>query len=100
MAARRNVQYSPLPADEIDDYDSANSVRNDLRFQYRPAAYDKIPWKSIALALFLLSLGSLLLFLSFFIFTGHMGGEKSQAYGLLALGILTFMPGISNFRKI
>ncbi|EEF32381.1 conserved hypothetical protein [Ricinus communis] len=90
MAARRNVRYSPLSVGEDDDY---HGVRHDRRFEYKPGAYDKIPWRSVALALFLLLLGSLLLFLSFFIFTGHMGGEKSQAYGLLALGILSFMPG-------
>ena len=92
MASRRHVQYIPLPGDDNDDYDVGRKVR-DSRFDYTPGAFDRIPWKSIALAVFLLCLGLLLLFLSFFIFTGHIGGEKSQAYGLLALGILTFMPG-------
>ncbi|XP_021620523.1 uncharacterized protein LOC110620888 isoform X3 [Manihot esculenta] len=86
MASRRQVRYSPLPVDETDD------DYHDPRFEYRPGAFDKVPWKSITLALFLLFLGSLLLFLSFFILTGHMGGEKSQGYGLLALGILAFLP--------
>lgn len=91
MAARRNVRYTQLPMDDDDDdYGS----RSDPRFDYSPKDYDRIPWKSIALALFLLCLGSLLLFLSIFIFSGHMGGDKSQAYGLLVLGILTFLPGI------
>ncbi|XP_015879784.1 uncharacterized protein LOC107415889 isoform X1 [Ziziphus jujuba] len=90
MATKRNVQYSRLPTDEDIGYDGSQS---DTRFDYSPKAFDKVPWKSIALALFLLCLGSLLLFLSYFIFTGHMGGERSQAYGLLALGILTFLPG-------
>jgi hypothetical protein len=53
----------------------------------------RIPWKSIALALFLLMLGSSLLFLSYFISTGHMEGDSSQVYGLLFLGILSFLPG-------
>lgn len=94
MASRRNVQYSRLATDEDDDY---SGTGNDRRFDYTPRSFDKVPWKSICLALFLLSLGSLLLFLSYFIFTGHMGGEMSQAYGLLALGILTFLPGMSIY---
>ncbi|KAL6136587.1 hypothetical protein ACLB2K_061882 [Fragaria x ananassa] len=95
MASRRNVQYSRLATDEDDDY---SGTGNDRRFDYTPRSLDKVPWKSICLALFLLSLGSLLLFLSYFIFTGHMGGETSQAYGLLALGILTFLPGFYETR--
>ena len=97
MASRRNVQYSPLPTDEDNDYGSSGKRQYDPRFDYSPKAFDKIPWKSIALALFLLSLGLVLLFLSYFIMTGHMGGDQSQAYGLLALGILSFLPGMSTF---
>lgn len=91
MASRRNIRYSPLSAEEEHDYDGSG---DDPRFSYTPKSFDKVPWKSIALALFLLFLGSSLLFLSFFIFTGHMGGDRSQAYGLLFLGILAFLPGI------
>lgn len=93
MASRRNVRYSRLLGDEDNEYDS----KFDPRFDYTPKSFDKIPWKSIALALFLLLLGILLLFLSFFIFTGHMGGDRSQAYGLLALGALTFLPGMLKY---
>ncbi|CAI0447744.1 unnamed protein product [Linum tenue] len=95
MATRRHVNYSPLAIDEDDEY---NGMRHDRRFDYSPGAFDRIPWKSVVLAIFLLFLGSLLLFLSFFVFIGHMGGEKSQAYGLLALGILTFLPGFYETR--
>ena len=95
MATRRNVQYSRLSTGEHGSDGSAGQY--DPRFDYAPRAFDKIPWKSIVLALFLLFLGSVLLFLSYFIFTGHMGGERSQAYGLLALGILTFLPGMERF---
>ncbi|KAL5559641.1 hypothetical protein UlMin_035852 [Ulmus minor] len=94
MASRRNVQYSPLPTDE----GYGNGRQHDPRFDYAPKSFDKIPWKSIALALFLLFLGSVLLFLSYFILTDHMGGERSQAYGLFALGILTFLPGFYETR--
>ncbi|KAI4389042.1 hypothetical protein MLD38_001306 [Melastoma candidum] len=95
MATRRNVRYSPLP---IDDDDGDVGRKYDPRFDYAPRNFDKVPWKSIALAIFLLLLGSLLLFLSFFILTGHMGGEKSQGYGLLVLGVLSFLPGFYETR--
>ncbi|GAB4844400.1 hypothetical protein Ancab_037764 [Ancistrocladus abbreviatus] len=104
MASRRNVRYTQLPTDEddrygsYDDNDGIKGRRYDPRFDYTPRSLDKVPWKSIALALFLLLLGSLLLFLSFFILTGHMGGDSSQAYGLLALGVLTFLPGFYESR--
>ncbi|XP_052196725.1 uncharacterized protein LOC127804049 [Diospyros lotus] len=95
MASRRNVRYSRLATDEDnDDYNGGY----DPRYDYTPRSFDKVPWKSIALALVLLSLGCMLLFLSYFIFTGHMGGEHSQAYGLLGLGILTFLPGFYETR--
>uniref|UniRef100_A0A0D9WKC0 Uncharacterized protein n=1 Tax=Leersia perrieri TaxID=77586 RepID=A0A0D9WKC0_9ORYZ len=94
MAARRNVPgYAPLPTDDRDENDE-----RDLRFSYTPKSLRKIPWKSIALALFLLLLGSSLLFLSYFIFTAHMEGDNSQAYGLLFLGILSFLPGFYETR--
>ncbi|KAI4346630.1 hypothetical protein L6164_007511 [Bauhinia variegata] len=95
MTTRRNIRYAPLPTDDDDDYDGG---RNDPRFNYTPNSLDKVPWKSIALALFLLFLGMILLFLSYFVFTGHMGGDRSQAYGLLALGILSFLPGFYETR--
>ncbi|MBA0685769.1 hypothetical protein Goari_013416 [Gossypium aridum] len=97
MSSRRHVRYSPLAVDEDDDYNGGR--RFDPRFDYSPKAFDRVPWKSIVLAVFLLCLGCLLLFLSFFIFSGHMGGEKSQAYGLLVLGILTFLPAIVKLQK-
>ncbi|KAK3026234.1 hypothetical protein RJ639_040519 [Escallonia herrerae] len=99
MASKRHIHYSRLAADEDDEYDG-NGGRHDPRFDYSPKAFDKIPWKSIALALFLLFLGCGLLLLSFFIFTGHMGGDRSQAYGLLGLGILTFLPGFYETRIV
>uniref|UniRef100_A0A0E0BEX3 Uncharacterized protein n=1 Tax=Oryza glumipatula TaxID=40148 RepID=A0A0E0BEX3_9ORYZ len=97
MASRRNVRgYAPLPTEDRDDSNLTDDV--DLRFTYTPKSLRKIPWKSIALALFLLLLGCSLLFLSYFIFTGHMEGDNSQAYGLLFLGILAFLPGFYETR--
>uniref|UniRef100_N1QXX5 tryptophan synthase n=1 Tax=Aegilops tauschii TaxID=37682 RepID=N1QXX5_AEGTA len=86
MAARRNIPYSVLPTEDRDE----DNI--DRRFTYTPKSLRRIPWKSIALALFLLFLGSSLLFLSYFIFTGHMEGDSTQVYGLLFLGILAFLP--------
>ncbi|KAH0849210.1 hypothetical protein HID58_093104 [Brassica napus] len=95
MASRRNVRYAQLPGEEDDeDYANGGGRRDfDPRFEYTPKAFDRVPWKSIALALFLLFLGCLLLLLTVFIFTGHMEGDSSQGYALLVLGILTFLPG-------
>ncbi|KAE9598950.1 hypothetical protein Lal_00022631 [Lupinus albus] len=97
MATRRNVHYRPLATDDNDDIGDRNRPF-DPRFDYTPKALDKVPWKSIVLALFLLFLGTGLLFLSYFIFTGHMGGDQSQAFGLLALGFLSFLPGFYETR--
>ena len=95
MASRRNVKYSRLAVDDGDEDSGHPRGRGyDTRFDYMPKSLDRVPWRSILLALFLLFLGSLLLFLSFFVLTGHMKGERPQAYGLLALGILTFLPGM------
>ena len=99
MATRRNVRYTPLATDE-DDYIGDGNRPFDPRFDYTPKALDKVPWKSIVLALFLLFLGTGLLFLSYFIFSGHMGGDRSQAYGLLALGFLSFLPGMLDSQNV
>jgi hypothetical protein len=88
MAVRRNIPYSVIPTENRDE----DNI--DRRFTYTPKSLRRIPWKSIALALFLLVLGSALLFLSYFISTGHMEGDSSQVYGLLFLGILAFLPGM------
>ncbi|KAM7267807.1 hypothetical protein ACFE04_009973 [Oxalis oulophora] len=100
MASRRNIRYSRLDIDD-DDNDNDEGIRRrsyDPRFDYTPKSLDKIPWKSIILAIVLLLLGSFLLSLAFFILTGHVPGENSQAYGLLALGFLTFLPGFYETR--
>ncbi|KAL3813407.1 hypothetical protein ACJIZ3_014675 [Penstemon smallii] len=97
MTFKRNIKYSRLAVDDEDYYDD-NQRQYDPRFDYTPKTYDKIPWKSIFLAIFLLLLGCLLLLLSIFIFIGHMGGDSSQAYGLLGLGFLTFVPGFYETR--
>ncbi|EPS70088.1 hypothetical protein M569_04684 [Genlisea aurea] len=98
MASRRNVGYSRVPLDEDDDYGNGREMQHDPRFDYTPKMKDRIPWKSILLAIFLLILGILLLLLGLFIITGHMKGDPSQAYGLLGLGFLSFIPGFYETR--
>ena len=102
MASRRSVRYAQLPGDDEDDYaDGGGGGRRDFdpRFDYTPKAFDRVPWKSIGLAVFLLVLGCLLLLLAVFIFTGHMEGDSSQGYALLVLGFLTFLPGKTWIKK-
>lgn len=89
---RRTSASSPSDRYEADDH----SNYDDPRFQYEPK--QRIPWKSIALALFLLSIGSFLLIVSYLVFTGHMGGDTSQASGFLVIGFLMFLPGFYETR--
>jgi hypothetical protein len=70
---------------------TTSSAHEDLRYRFE--LHEDVPWKSIALALFLLAFGSLFLVISHFIYTEHMGGDSSQAYGFLVLGVLLFLPG-------
>ncbi|KAH8953193.1 hypothetical protein BDL97_08G011200 [Sphagnum fallax] len=68
----------------------------DLRYRFE--LHEDVQWKSIAVALFLLAFGSLFLVISHFIYTRHMGGDSSQAYGFLVLGVLLFLPGFYETR--
>lgn len=95
MKSRRNINYTRLAVDE--DINGSESSF-DPRFDMSAEASDRIPWKSIGLAVFLLLFGCILLILSLLVFTEHMGGDKSQAYGLLGLGTLTFLPGFYETR--
>lgn len=58
-----------------------------------------VPWKGVALALFLLGLGSLLLTVGLMI---HLGDIKvkdaSRGWALIVLGLLTFLPGFYETR--
>ncbi|GAA0184904.1 hypothetical protein LIER_32192 [Lithospermum erythrorhizon] len=92
MASRRNVQYNRLALDDDDEYYGDGRRRHDPRFDYFPTTLDKVPLKSICIAIFLLALGCFVLLLSYFVFTGQMGGERDQAYGLLFIGIICIIP--------
>lgn len=101
MEERAHVRYSALNKDE--DFEEPDppkpkrdGARPDLRFNYVPR--EGVPWKSIALALFLLALGSVLLIVSHLLFSSHMKGDDAQAYTFLILGILVFLPGFYETR--
>ena len=89
MAERRNVKYSSVPTDESASV-AAESLE-DKRYAWKPQ--ENVPWKSIRLALFLLSFGAFCLIFATLLLTEHMGGDKSQGYGFLAIGLLVFIPG-------
>jgi len=101
MEERPHVRYSALSSMQDDHRDrplkdrrgttTTSSAHEDLRYRFE--LHEDVPWKSIALALFLLAFGSLFLVISHFIYTEHMGGDSSQAYGFLVLGVLLFLPG-------
>lgn len=93
---RAHVRYSALSTQD-DPKDRSlpgrSAAQEDLRYRFELP--EEVPWKSIALALFLLAFGSLFLVISHFIYTQHMEGDSSQAYGFLVLGVLLFLPGMS-----
>ncbi|KAJ6870580.1 hypothetical protein NC652_036278 [Populus alba x Populus x berolinensis] len=92
MSSRSNVRYSALPDD---DNDGKFDVRYDPRFEYyTPGALDKIPWKSIFLAISLLFLGCVLLLLSFLILTGRMFSQRFSS--LLVLQLSAISPYLKN----
>jgi hypothetical protein len=100
MEERTHVRYSALSMQD-DHRDRPlkgrpTSAHEDLRYRFE--LHEDVPWKSIAVALFLLAFGSLFLVISHFIYTEHMGGDSSQAYGFLVLGVLLFLPGFYETR--
>ncbi|CAM6093016.1 unnamed protein product [Calypogeia fissa] len=102
MSERPHVRYSKVSSREDDlrereMTDQRFSDRShDLRYEFNMP--ETVPWKSVFLALFLLAFGTIFLIISHFMFTEHMGGDSSQAYGFLILGILIFLPGFYETR--
>ncbi|KAJ7539468.1 hypothetical protein O6H91_11G094600 [Diphasiastrum complanatum] len=97
MEDRPRVRYSALSnQDEIWPEPGRGAYTEDLRYRYEPV--EKVPWKSILLALFLLLFGCLFLVISHLMFINHMSGDSSQAFGFLVLGILLFLPGFYETR--
>ncbi|KAH7388322.1 hypothetical protein KP509_16G070000 [Ceratopteris richardii] len=100
MSDRPHVRYSPLSTEQPQPQQRTGRRRqrdeDDLRYKYDP--FNRVPWKSIALAIFLLCFGTLCLLLSHLIYSGHMGGDSSQVYGFLTIGLLLFIPGFYETR--
>mmetsp|Transcript_19976 Transcript_19976/g.63573 ORF Transcript_19976/g.63573 Transcript_19976/m.63573 type:complete len:118 (-) Transcript_19976:1407-1760(-) len=67
---------------------------NDRRFETPESIRNKIPFKSILLALGLLAAGIGMITLGSMMVHGHFGGnEKGSGSGFICLGILVFLPG-------
>eukprot|EP00850_Spirogloea_muscicola_P020313 SM000212S06906 [mRNA] locus=s212:109246:109742:+ [translate_table: standard] len=111
MTARPSARYSALstedgeatrrpsyvaPASAGLSWDDQGPAARDKRYSYE--LRDRVPWRSVLLAAGLLLLGVLLLTISYLISTKHMGGDKSQSLGFLALGALAFLPGFYELR--
>jgi len=77
-------------------YFPRSTAQDDLRYRFELPVV--VPWKSIALALFLLTLGTIMLIISHFLYTEHMPGDTEQVYGFLVLGMLLFLPGFYETR--
>lgn len=103
MAERPHVRYSKLASqhdeaseEEREPYFVHSTAHDDLRYRFELPR--EIPWRSIALALFLLTVGTLFLIVAHFLYTEHMEGESSQVVGFLVLGMLLFLPGFYETR--
>lgn len=102
MGERSQLRYSALAAHQDDRREKSTfsgrttAAHEDLRYRFELP--EEVPWKSIALAVVLLAFGCLFLVISQFIYTEHMEGDSSQAYGFLVLGILLFLPGFYETR--
>ena len=103
MAERPHVRYSKLSSqqdeseeDEREPYFVHSTAHDDLRYRFELPK--EIPWRSIALALFLLTFGTTFLIIAHFLYTEHMEGETSQVFGFAVLGLLLFLPGFYETR--
>lgn len=101
---RPHLRYSKLrpeesqEGEELEDvpYVVRSTAHDDLRYRFELPV--QIPWRSICLALFLLTLGTLMLIIAHFLYTEHMPGDTEQVYGFLVLGMLLFLPGFYETR--
>lgn len=103
MGDRSQLRYSALASLQDDRREKSTfsgrtttATHGDLRYRFELS--EEVPWKSIALAVVLLAFGCVFLVISQFIYTEHMEGDSSQAYGFLVLGILLFLPGFYETR--
>ncbi|XP_034025710.1 transmembrane protein 230b [Thalassophryne amazonica] len=82
------VHYSRLASDD-DGY-------IDLQFKRSPP---KVPYKAIALAVFLFLIGSVLIIIGSLLLAGYFGVTHSdRTVPVLIIGILVFLPGFYHLR--
>uniref|UniRef100_A0AAV2IWP4 Transmembrane protein 230 n=1 Tax=Knipowitschia caucasica TaxID=637954 RepID=A0AAV2IWP4_KNICA len=87
-ASNNKVKYSRLAADE-DGY-------IDLQFKRSPP---KVPYKAIALALFLFLIGSLLITFGALLLSGTIEVEHpDRTIPVIIIGVLVFLPGFYHLR--
>jgi hypothetical protein len=98
MGERPHVRYAlATHQDDRREKTTFSGLTTDAH-RYRFELPEEVPWKSITLAVVLLAFGCLFLVISQFIYTEHMEGDSSQAYGFLVLGLLLFLPGFYETR--
>lgn len=87
-ASNNKVKYSRLAADD-DGY-------IDLQFKRSPP---KVPYKAIALAIFLFLIGSLLILFGALLLSGTIEVEHpDRTIPVIIIGILVFLPGFYHLR--
>ncbi|XP_069070273.1 transmembrane protein 230 [Pleurodeles waltl] len=97
MPARNNVGGS-IPSSKV-KYSKLSDTDEgyiDLQFKKSPP---KVPYKAIALATILFSIGTLLIVIGALLLTGYIsGGGTDRAIPVLIIGILVFLPGFYHLR--
>lgn len=58
---------------------------------------EKVPFASIALALFLLFVGTACFIIAYLIHQGHTAGQDGQAISFCIVGLITILPGNSGW---
>lgn len=83
-----------LTKTSIQASDKEDLLTEDSSIQVEDPVVEKIPWKALALALFLAVGGVIQLISGVFIFTGHLGREYEDRFcPFLILGMIMFLPG-------
>lgn len=94
MRTATQPRYRPIPGTETPDVGYAHQNGQELEAEDTST----IPVKSIVLAVSLLIIGSILLTLGFLHLRGHIYSKDGAGWGLITLGLLTFIPGFYETR--
>lgn len=97
MRTTTQPRYRPLRNTETSFADLTNDDRRSDK-QYDAEDANKIPVKSVVLAAGLLVIGSILLTLGALHLRGHIYSKDGAGWGLVTLGLLTFIPGFYQTR--